>query len=34
MKEVKAVLDAYPCDGDMAKKLIASSFNWQRDSDW
>ena len=34
MKEVEAVLDAFPCDNDMAKNLIASSFNGHRDSDW
>ena len=28
MKKVKAVADVYPCDGNMAKNLTSSSFNW------
>ena len=28
MKEVKAMVDVYPCDGDMAKNLTAISFHW------
>ena len=28
LKEVKAVVDIYPVDGDMTKNLTASSFNW------
>ena len=27
MKKVKAVVDAYSCDGDMAKSQTISSFN-------
>ena len=28
IKEVKAVVDVYPCECDMAKKQTVSSFNW------
>ena len=27
-KEIKAVVDAYPCDGDMAKNQTVPFFNW------
>ena len=28
MKKVKAVVDSYSCEGDMAKNHTVSSFNW------
>ena len=31
MKEVKAVVDAYPCDGDMAKKPNSILFQLSRE---
>ena len=34
MKEVKAVVDVYPCDVDMAKKPNSIFFQLGRDSDW